>query len=83
MIFVNDNFYMSTHGDARYLFDDSFTHIGEIESFTRNLMESPENFQANVNMVGAKLYLSEDALVVIVVEGEFYTAYRLYEPTNE
>jgi len=69
MIFVNDSLFIvcqwGTPGRARWLLDE-FIFVGEVESVAMDrVMSNPENFQANDDIVGAKLFLHGDELIVV------------------
>ena len=59
MVYVNNKLYQYTDSQLDFTDKESqFTYLGEIESKVSSSQEPKENFQANDDIVGAKVYSS-------------------------
>lgn len=79
-IFVNGKVYIIcsiTPGRTRNVLDnhfyDYFSFVGEVKYFVPGVFVNANNFQANTDIVGARLYLYDDELIA-----EIRGVYRLY-----
>lgn len=72
MVYVNNKLYQYTDSQLDFTDKESqFTYLGEIESKVSSSQEPKENFQANDDIVGAKVYQYENNIVVLI-EGKYF-----------
>ena len=85
-------FHYDSHADKLYQYTDSqldftykesqFIYLGEIESKVSSSQEPKENFQANDDIVGAKVYQYEND-IVILIDGKYFLYSNLENAENE
>ena len=75
LIYTNDTLYKYFRDTESESLDDGFVYIGKIESQVPQTQSPEENFQANTDIVGAKIYQSSNYLIVVI--GERYVYYYL------
>ena len=72
MVYVNNKLYQYTDSQLDFTDKESqFTYLGEIESKVSSSQEPKENFQANDDIVGAKVYQYENNIVVLI-DGKYF-----------
>lgn len=72
MVYVNDKLYQIADNQPALIDKEShFICLGEIESKVSSSQEPKENFQANDDIVGAKVYQYESDIVVLIND-EYY-----------
>ena len=62
--------------------ESQFIYLGEIESKVSSSQEPKENFQANDDIVGAKVYQYEND-IVILIDGKYFLYSNLENAENE
>ena len=83
IIYVNNKLYQ--YADSQPSLTDKenqFIYLGEIESKVSSSQEPKENFQANDDIVGAKVYQYEND-IVILIDGKYFLYSNLENAENE
>lgn len=67
MVYVNNKLYQYTDSQPNLTDkENQFIYLGEIESKVSSSQEPKENFQANDDIIGAKVYQYENDIVVLI-----------------
>ena len=83
MVYVNNKLYQYTDSQLDFTDKESqFTYLGEIESKVSSSQEPKENFQANDDIVGAKVYQYENNIVVLI-DGKYFLYSHMEDAENE
>ena len=83
MVYVNNTLYQYTDRQPDLTDKESqFIYLGEIKSKVSSSQEPKENFQANDDIVGAKVYQYENDIVVFV-DGKYFLYDHLGNAENE
>ena len=83
MVYVNNKLYQYTGSHPNLTDKESqFIYLGEIESKVSSSQEPKENFQANDDIVDAKVYQYEND-IVILIDGEYFLYDNLENAENE
>ena len=83
MVYVNNKLYQYTGSQPNLTDKESqFIFLGEIESKVSSSQEPKENFQANDDIIGAKVYQYEND-IVILIDGEYFLYDNLGNAENE
>ncbi|KAB5740364.1 entericidin like toxin protein [Bifidobacterium adolescentis] len=83
MVYVNNKLYQYADSQPSLTDKESqFIYLGEIESKVSSSQEPKENFQANDDIVGAKVYQYEND-IVILIDGKYFLYSNLENAENE